>query len=113
MEGGRPKNPVKNVCTTPLVGGQWKKGKKFKYELNIVYNKSAPNIPLDSPFEPISPNSLTVGGAIGRPSALAAVRSKSLHGGPARTRPGFEVLRRAQGRGRAQPRGRARARRWP
>jgi branched-chain amino acid transport system substrate-binding protein len=46
-------NPVPNVCTTPLVGGQWKKGAKFKYDLNIVYNKTAPNIPLDSPFETI------------------------------------------------------------
>jgi branched-chain amino acid transport system substrate-binding protein len=44
---------VPNVCTTPLVGGQWKKGKKFKYDLEVVFNKSAPNIPLDSPFEPI------------------------------------------------------------
>ena len=50
---GGPTNPVKNVCTTPLVGGQWKPGKKFKYDLNIVFNKTAPNIPLDSPFEPI------------------------------------------------------------
>ena len=48
-----PPNPVPNVCTTPLVGGQWKKGNKFKYDWNIVYNKTAPNIPLDSPFEPI------------------------------------------------------------
>jgi branched-chain amino acid transport system substrate-binding protein len=48
---GGPTNPVKNVCSTPLVGGQWKPGKKFKYELNIVYNKTAPNIPLDSEFE--------------------------------------------------------------
>ena len=53
-KGGGPKNPVPNVCTTPLVGGQWKPGKKFKYDLNIVYNKSAPEIPLDSPFEAIS-----------------------------------------------------------
>ena len=53
LEGGGPKNPVPNVCTTPLVGGQWKKGKKFKYDLNIVFNKTAPNIPLDSPFEAI------------------------------------------------------------
>jgi branched-chain amino acid transport system substrate-binding protein len=50
---GGPNNPVPNVCTTPLVGGQWKKGAKFKYDLNIVYNQTAPNIPLDSPFEPI------------------------------------------------------------
>jgi branched-chain amino acid transport system substrate-binding protein len=52
-KGGGPTNPVPNVCTTPLVGGQWKKGAKFKYDLNIVYNQPAPNIPLDSPFEPI------------------------------------------------------------
>jgi branched-chain amino acid transport system substrate-binding protein len=48
---GGPTNPVKNVCTTPLVGGQWKPGAKFKYDLHIVYNKTAPIIPLDSPFE--------------------------------------------------------------
>jgi len=48
---GGPSNPVKNVCATPLVGGQWKPGKTFKYDLNIVYNKTAPSIPLDSPFE--------------------------------------------------------------
>jgi len=50
---GGPTNPVPNVCTTPLVGGQWVKGTKFKYDLNVVFNKSAPNIPLDSPFVPI------------------------------------------------------------
>lgn len=38
--------PVKNVAKTPLVGGQWVKGKKFKYDLVVVSNKSAPNIPL-------------------------------------------------------------------
>ena len=50
---GGPQNPVPNVCTTPLVGGQWKKGAKFKYDLHIVYNGSAPNIKLDSQFEAI------------------------------------------------------------
>ncbi len=50
---GGPTNPVKNVCTTPLVGGQWKPGTKFKYDKHVVYNKTAPNIPLDSPFEVI------------------------------------------------------------
>jgi branched-chain amino acid transport system substrate-binding protein len=50
---GGPTNPVPNVCLTPLVGGQWKKGKKFKYDLEIVSNKAAPNIPLDSPFDAI------------------------------------------------------------
>ena len=50
---GGPNNPVRNACSTPLVGGQWKKGKKFKYDLHVVYNQPAPNIALDSPFEPI------------------------------------------------------------
>ena len=43
--------PVKNVCLTPLVGGQWKPGKKFKYDLHIVNNQTAKNIPLDSKIE--------------------------------------------------------------
>jgi branched-chain amino acid transport system substrate-binding protein len=51
---GGPTNPVPNVCTTPLVGGQWKKGKKFKYDLDIVFNKTAPDIALDSAFEQVS-----------------------------------------------------------
>jgi len=50
---GGPTNPVPNVCTTPLVGGQWEKGVKWKYDLNIVFNKTAPEIPLDRPFSAI------------------------------------------------------------
>jgi branched-chain amino acid transport system substrate-binding protein len=50
---GGPTNPVPNVCTTPIVGGQWEKGTKWKYDLNIVFNKTAPNIPLDRPFSAI------------------------------------------------------------
>jgi branched-chain amino acid transport system substrate-binding protein len=50
---GGPTNPVPNVCTTPIVGGQWEKGTKWKYDLNIVFNGSAPNIPLDRPFTAI------------------------------------------------------------
>ncbi|HTV29419.1 MAG TPA: ABC transporter substrate-binding protein [Xanthobacteraceae bacterium] len=50
---GGPTNPVPNVCTTPLVGGQWEKGTKWKYDLNIVFNKTAPEIPLDRPFTAI------------------------------------------------------------
>ena len=52
--GPGPLNPVPNVCTTPIVGGQWEKGAKWKYDLNIVFNKSAPEIPLDRPFSAIS-----------------------------------------------------------
>jgi branched-chain amino acid transport system substrate-binding protein len=37
--------PFKNVCKTPLVLGQWGKGTKHKYELAIVNNQAAPNIP--------------------------------------------------------------------
>ena len=47
------KGPVPGVSVTPLVGGQWKTGKKWKYDLNIVSNKSAPNIPLDGKMVPI------------------------------------------------------------
>lgn len=46
--------PVKNVAKTPLVGGQWVKGKKFKYELVIVSNKAAQNIPLGGKLALIS-----------------------------------------------------------
>lgn len=38
--------PVKNVAKTPLVGGQWRKGGKFKYDLVIVENSLAKNIPV-------------------------------------------------------------------
>ncbi len=31
---------------TPLVGGQWRKGTKFPYEMDIVYNGGHPEIPL-------------------------------------------------------------------
>ena len=36
--------PVKNVGKTPLVGGQWVKGKKTKYEMLIVNNETAPQV---------------------------------------------------------------------
>jgi branched-chain amino acid transport system substrate-binding protein len=37
--------PMKNVSKTPLVGGQWVKGSKHKYDLVVVNNKTAPSIP--------------------------------------------------------------------
>ncbi len=37
--------PFKNVSKTPLVLGQWVRGKAHKYELVIVDNSAAPNIP--------------------------------------------------------------------
>lgn len=38
--------PAKNVAKTPLVGGQWRKGGKFKYDLVIVENSRAKYIPV-------------------------------------------------------------------
>jgi branched-chain amino acid transport system substrate-binding protein len=40
------KGPVKNVTKTPLAGGQWVRGKKYKYELIVVDNQTAPNTPV-------------------------------------------------------------------
>jgi branched-chain amino acid transport system substrate-binding protein len=37
--------PMRNVSKTPLVLGQWVKGTKFRTQLVIVNNQSAPNIP--------------------------------------------------------------------
>ncbi len=42
---GGPNNPVKNVCKTPLVGGQWTKTDKG-LELIITNNPQHPQIPL-------------------------------------------------------------------
>lgn len=36
----------KNFALTPLVGGQWVKGKKWPWDLQITYNKEHPNIPV-------------------------------------------------------------------
>ena len=37
--------PVGNVAKTPVLGGQWVKGQKFKYELAIVDNSTAKIVP--------------------------------------------------------------------
>jgi branched-chain amino acid transport system substrate-binding protein len=47
------KGPVKNVAKTPLVGGQWVKGKSNKFDLVIVNNLTAPNIPASAKLKPI------------------------------------------------------------
>jgi len=41
---GGPNNPVKNVCKTPLVGGQWNKAAGGKYDLAIIVNPQHPYI---------------------------------------------------------------------
>jgi branched-chain amino acid transport system substrate-binding protein len=45
--------PVKNVAKTPLVGGQWASGEKFKYDLLIVNNDTDRNIPADRKMVPL------------------------------------------------------------
>ena len=45
--------PFKNIAKTPLVGGQWGKGKTFKYDLTIVSNKDHPDIPSTGTMRPI------------------------------------------------------------
>jgi branched-chain amino acid transport system substrate-binding protein len=46
--------PMNNVTKTPLVGGQWRRGGAFKYDLAITFNGTAPFIPVDSPMQPIT-----------------------------------------------------------
>ncbi len=46
--------PVRNVTKTPLVGGQWRRGGEFKYDLAITFNGTAPEIPVDGPMQPIT-----------------------------------------------------------
>jgi len=45
--------PVKNVCTTPLVGGQWVPGKKWMYDLVVVDNGRYPPIPVQRKAVPL------------------------------------------------------------
>lgn len=45
--------PVKNVGRTPLVGGQWVRGKNRKYDLIVVNNDTAPGILADAKVQPI------------------------------------------------------------
>jgi len=46
--------PFKNVSRTKLVLGQWVKGSKHRYELIIVDNQAAPEIPKGGKLEPMS-----------------------------------------------------------
>jgi branched-chain amino acid transport system substrate-binding protein len=46
--------PFRNISKTPLLGGQWRLGGKFKYDLVIVANKTAPQIPLGGTMEPLA-----------------------------------------------------------
>ena len=48
--------PVPNVAKTPLTGRQWRltDGGQFPYEIVIVSNSLAPEIPTDGKVEPLS-----------------------------------------------------------
>jgi len=48
------KGPFPNTCRTPLVIGQWQKGKKFPYDLVNVDNTTAPDIPLGGKMVAVS-----------------------------------------------------------
>jgi branched-chain amino acid transport system substrate-binding protein len=45
--------PVKNVCTTPVVSGQWVPGTKWMYDLVVVDNKRYPLIPVQRKMVPL------------------------------------------------------------
>lgn len=48
-----PLTPVKNVCRTPITGGQWVRGTKYRYTLEVVANHEYPMIPIGRPIEAI------------------------------------------------------------
>ena len=48
-----PPFAAKNVAKTPLVSGQWRRKDDGKFELIIVDNQNAPNIPVGGKMEPI------------------------------------------------------------
>ena len=48
------KGPVKNVAKTPLVGGQWRRGGAFKYDLVVTSNETASAVPAGGKMEAIA-----------------------------------------------------------
>ena len=46
-------NPVPNVCTTPIAGGQWVKGDKYPYDLIVVNNSQATEVPTQGELQPL------------------------------------------------------------
>src|SRR5450756_2017330 len=53
-KAGPPLNPVPNVCTTPITGGQWVKGTKYPFDLVVVSNSVAPEVPTTAKLKPIT-----------------------------------------------------------
>lgn len=46
--------PYPNTASSPLVGGQWVEGTDFPYELQIVSNSAAPEIPTAGTVQPLN-----------------------------------------------------------
>lgn len=51
---GVPPFAAQNVCKTPLVGGQWRRKEDGTFDLVIVDNKTAPNIPAAGQMEALA-----------------------------------------------------------
>jgi branched-chain amino acid transport system substrate-binding protein len=51
--GGRLQNPVANTSKTKLAGGQWRRGKKYPYEMVVVSNKRVPGLKREGRLLPI------------------------------------------------------------
>ncbi len=51
---GLPPFAAKNVAKTPLVSGQWRRKADGKFDLVIVDNQNAPEIPAGGKMEPIA-----------------------------------------------------------
>lgn len=47
-------NPVPNVCTTPITGDQWVKGTTHPFEVQVVSNSIAPEVPLGGELKPLA-----------------------------------------------------------
>mgnify|MGYP001321508450 CR=1 FL=1 len=45
--------PVPNVCSTPVVGGQWVRDAEGRFDISIAENEQAPEIPVAAPFRAI------------------------------------------------------------
>ena len=45
--------PNKNVCTTPIVAGQWVPGKKWMYDFVVIDNRRYPVVPVQAKIMPL------------------------------------------------------------
>jgi branched-chain amino acid transport system substrate-binding protein len=52
-KGGKAQNPVANVSKTKLAGAQWRKGKKYPYEITVVSNREIPALKRQGKLKPI------------------------------------------------------------